>query len=105
MLSLFLCMVGLYWIAKLNLVVVDHTKLRTSKIKTSLNDFCNNYKYGFYIRFWIQAYLEIVISAFITIYSSDLNNLPQAYNFYIALIFYGIFLSTCPEKIGRKKSK
>jgi hypothetical protein len=62
-------------------------KLRTSKINSFLLEKIKSYKYGFFIRFWIQGYIEFLISCFLAIYSVDLKIVEQALNFYFSLLF------------------
>ena len=67
--------------------LLSKTKLKNSSIDKFLLGKCNNYKYGFYLRFWIQAYIEIFVSCILAFYSYNFDTVNQALNFYFATIF------------------
>ena len=87
LLSLFLCLIGIYCVFRIVLRVTTVKSLQENKVRKYMREFCEKYKYGFFIRFLIQAYIEFFVASLITVYSSDLTDLSQAYNFYLAIIF------------------
>ena len=94
--SLFISFVGLYIIAQFLYRLTSCKRIEKNKIRGYIKEFCDNYKYNFYIRFWIQAYIEFLVAVYITIYSSTLQDLKQAYNFFLSLIFMLIIVLTIP---------
>ena len=85
--SCFLFFVTLYYVLYAWYWALSKTKYKNSKVANLILGKCQGYKYGFFLRFWIQAYLEISVACFIVYYSSELSQLTQAYNFYFAIIF------------------
>ena len=90
--SCFLFFVALYYTLYILHWILGKSNYKNSKLSKFLINKCEGYKYGFFLRFWIQAYLEIVVACFIPYYSSDLSNLGQAYNFYFSIIFGVIYI-------------
>ena len=56
----------------------------TEKVKGFIEGLCSDYKYGFFIRFWIQSYIEFLAGSFVAIKPTNLNILEDAYNFLAA---------------------
>ena len=83
----FLFFISLYYIMHFWCIVLEKTKYKESVISKALSSKCSSYKYGFFLRFWIQAYIEICVACIIALYSSNLSLVNEALNFYIALIF------------------
>jgi len=65
----------------------------------------DTYRWNLYIRFWIEAYLEIGMAAFLQLYSFDFENAEWGVNTLVGLLsliaivttpiwFYFIFKST-----------
>ena len=70
--------------------LLEKTKYRKSFISKILLDKIKGYHYGFFLRFWIQAYIEVYVACLIAYLSSDLTQVSEALNFYLALIL-GVF--------------
>ena len=110
--SCFLCFVCLYYVIYLCYLLVRMTRYKDSKVAEFLIGKCRGYKYAFFLRFWIQAYLDMSVACLITYYSSDLTSLGQAYNLYFSIIFGVIFIQIIVGLtpiiiflVGLKKSK
>lgn len=80
--SMLICFLVLYYILRLLAMLFAFKK--TEKIKKFLEEMCSDYKYGFFIRFWIQSYIEILAGTFVAIKPVNLSNLEDAYNFLAA---------------------
>ena len=61
------------------------------KILSIFNKYLKNFKYSFFLRFWIQNYFDIGVACGITLMSSDLKDLTQAYSFFFASLLSVIF--------------
>ena len=85
-LSLFLCLLFIYFILRFIYWATAFRTLSENKLRKFIKEYCDQYNYGFYIRFWIQSYIEFLVACMITVYSSDFTTLSQAYNFYLATI-------------------
>jgi hypothetical protein len=73
---------SLYFIGKISdFLLKICLKNRCQKL---FDDFFKNYRYGFFLRFWIQNFLEIGVACGITFFSVDLTELEQAYGFFFA---------------------
>jgi hypothetical protein len=88
-LSMFLFGIALFVLMKIFEKILR--SFSKTKLKKNLKEFFENYKYSFFIRFWIQNYAEIAVSAGLSLLTSDLNLLSQAYSFFISCIFSVFF--------------
>ena len=95
--SLFSCLIFMYLLVRILLSVTAFKCLQESKIIKHMREFCSKYKYGFYIRFLIQAYIEIEVACLIALYSSRFSTLNQAYNVYFAIFFLVIDYLASPS--------
>lgn len=80
-------------------------KLKCKRIANFFKKICVTYKWNLYIRFWIEAYLEIGMAAFLSVFSVDFENAGWSVNTLAGLLslaaivttpiwFYYIFKST-----------
>ena len=92
--SSFLCFIGLYFLMYFLFKILNQTKYKQSKIASILNEKCLSYKYGFFLRFLIQFYLELAVACFIAYYSTNISIVEDALNLYLGLILGAIFVLT-----------
>ncbi|OMJ91054.1 hypothetical protein SteCoe_6524 [Stentor coeruleus] len=93
--SCFLFFIFLYFCMKNLYRLLEKTKYQKSFISKILLEKIKNYHYGFFLRFWIQAYIEVYVSCIIGFICSDLNKVDEALNFYLALLL-GIVIILTP---------
>ena len=85
--SCFLFFVFVYYLIYFVNKAFRDTKFRSSRINRMLVQKIKSYKYGFFIRFWIQCYIEFIVSFFLAVLSTDFAIVEQALNFYFAVLF------------------
>ena len=65
---------------------LKHTRFKESWLEKFFSGKCKDYRYGFFLRFWIQAYIEVIVACLIALYSIQLNIVEQALNLYFSLL-------------------
>jgi hypothetical protein len=90
--SCFVVFITLYFIFATLKYLLSHTKFKNSGISNKLKEKCQDYHYGFFLRFWIQGYIEFLVSVAISLYTSNLTTLDEAFNFYMTLILAVVFI-------------
>lgn len=110
--SCFLFFIAVYYAMHWICVALKNTRLRQSWFDNFLNNKCQGYKYGFFLRFWIQAYIEILVACFISFYSIHLKSVDQALNLYFSLLlsvisiqFFIILTPAVSFSVGIMKKK
>jgi hypothetical protein len=82
--SLFIVGILQYFLAKITEFFLKICfKNRFQKV---FDNFFKNYRYSFFLRFWIQNFLEIGVTCGITFFSADLTDLEQAYGLFFACL-------------------
>lgn len=79
-LSTFFCFIVLFYFAKiLHWGASNYCKNNDKFIKV-LKNVMNSFKYNFYIRFTLQAYMELLVSGLLAIFSASVKIVSQGYN-------------------------
>ena len=81
-------------VALLLLVPVIWVLSKINSCKVKFSSYLKNYKYNFFLRFWIEAYLEVAIGAINQVYSVE-SNWSSVFN-YVLGVFFGVLCLITP---------
>ncbi|OMJ91055.1 hypothetical protein SteCoe_6525 [Stentor coeruleus] len=94
--SCFMIFITLFFVLSSLKYLLGRTKFKDSGIYNKIKEKCQEYHYGFFLRFWIQGYIEFSVAVAISLYTSNLTTLDEAFNFYMTLIIAAIVLISPP---------